>query len=310
LQQQVAELQHAYHSSNQQLQETRVALQQALQQPQHVAGASSLATYISWEATQLKLPKPPESNGRQPTPLNWSYKMEAYLKGQGADLCGAECIALAAAYLKDSALNWYRQFEQETDRGLHSGFANWAEFKEAFIKRFTPVDPEADARNKLDKLYQVRGAFVYAQEFNACMLELPKMEEHDRIHHFVKGLKPEVRIHVKLHDPASLSKAIELAIQADSMVWDVSRRSGTRPVMPMNRANVYRPSATIGATTTGTTSSSGGASPMELGVTEGKSKIAPRSSVVCFYCKKPGHMKRDCRKLKVNSQHAATAHPN
>jgi hypothetical protein len=179
LQQQVAELQHAYHSSNQQLQETRVALQQALQ-PQQASGALAGGNVV---AKQLKLPKPPETNGRQPTPLNWTYKIEAYLKGQRVDLNGVEGIVLAAAFLKDSALNWYRQFEQEVDRGLHPGFANWIEFKEAFIKRFTPVDPEADARNKLDKLYQARSVFLYAQDFNACMLELPKMEEHDRIHH-------------------------------------------------------------------------------------------------------------------------------
>jgi hypothetical protein len=123
-------------------------------------------------------------------------------------------------------------------------------------------------------------------------------------------LKPEVRIHVKLQNPMSLSKAIELAIQADSMVWDVSRRSNVRPGMPVTRHGGYRPTTNniIGGTTI--SSSSGGPSPMELGVTEGKNKFVPRSSIVCYYCKKPGHMKRDCRKLKLNSQRVATAHPN
>ena len=39
------------------------------------------------------------------------------------------------------------------------------------------------------------------------------------LHRFMFGLKPEIRLHVALKQPASLADAIELAIQVDSLLW-------------------------------------------------------------------------------------------
>uniref|UniRef100_A0A383VNT7 CCHC-type domain-containing protein n=1 Tax=Tetradesmus obliquus TaxID=3088 RepID=A0A383VNT7_TETOB len=60
---------------------------------------------------------------------------------------------------------------------------------------FTLVKPDYDARNKLDRLMQTRSVFDYASRFNTLMLELPNMDEADRVHFFIKGLKPEIRMH-------------------------------------------------------------------------------------------------------------------
>ena len=50
------------------------------------------------------------------------------------------------------------------------------------------------------------------------------MHEKDRVHRFLEGLRPEVRIHVELKNPTTLSDAVEWAIQADSLVWQIKRR--------------------------------------------------------------------------------------
>lgn len=261
LQQQVAQLQHA--------------LQQMLQQQ-----TSAVPT------SKLKLPKPPETNGRQPTPVNWCHKMETYLAAEGANLSSSSIVTVAAAYLKDSALNWYRQHEQAVAVGKAQPYASWDEFKKAFIARFTPVDPEVDARERLDRLTQTRSVFAYAQEFNTYMLELPHMDENDRIHRFIRGLKPEVRIHVKLQQPTTLHDAVELAIKADSMVWERGRNGNSRFVnmSSNNRGAVAR----------------GEPAPMELGAMEPQK---PRNQPLkCFYCGKPGHKRRDCKKLQAYKQ--------
>lgn len=291
LQQQVADLHTAYQLSSQQLQETRDVLQQLSRERRDAARPG---------AHRLKLPKPPETNGRQPEPVNWCYKMEAYLLAEGTNVDSNEAITIAAAFLTDGALNWYRQYEQEVQRGLAQGFGSWAQFKAAFITRFTHVDPESRARDKLEKLYQSRSVFAYAQEFNSCMLELPRMEEHDRIYRFIKGLKPELRIHVRMQNPDTLAKTIQLAIQADEMVRDV-HPFGMRGMA----RNVGYSKPFVGRLMAG---SSGGPTPMELGAVDAKvgrprRELADQgppgySQIKCFCCGKLGHIRRNCFKYK------------
>lgn len=274
LQQQVAQLQHA--------------LQHLMEQQQ----ASTVPV------VKLKIPKPPETNGRQPSPVNWCHKMETYLTAEGANLNNSSTVAIAAAYLKDSALNWYRQHEQAVAAGKAQPYSSWEEFKKAFIARFTPVDPEVDARERLDRLTQTRSVFAYAQEFNTYMLELPHMDENDRIHRFIRGLKPEVRIHVKLQQPTTLHDAVELAIKADSMVWERGRSFGNTRSFNTSSSRGTAPSR------------SNGPAPMELGAVEQqKPKTQP---LKCFYCHKVGHKRLECKKRLADMQRdsAATARTN
>lgn len=276
----------------QQIVQLQATVQQLLhQQPAVVAQQPTVAVPNS-----MKLPKPPETNGKQPSPVNWCHKMETYLHAQAADLNSSATVAYAAAFLKDAALTWYRQHEQSVARGQQTPFLSWQQFKDAFISRFTPIDPTETAREQLDKLVQTRSVYQYAQEFNFCMLELPDMHEADRVHCFIKGLKPAIRTHVKLQKPTMLHDAVELAIKADSAVWQSSRSyissSGG------SRSNAQQQQAAV--------------TPMELGTadldamqqTTGNFSQQQRTSqrpkpvaAKCFYCGKPGHLKRQCHKL-------------
>ena len=133
-------------------------------------------------------------------------------------------ILHAAGFLRDSALTWYRNHLAAVQRGVDRPWNTW-EDKAALITHFTPISPERTAREKLDHLQQGgKSARTYAEQFNLCMLELPDMHEKDRVHRFLEGLRPEVRIHVELKTPTTLSDAVEWAIQADSLVWQIKRR--------------------------------------------------------------------------------------
>lgn len=263
LQQQVAQLSVALHQYEQQL--------AAIQQQQAQVPARS-----------PKIPKPPEFDGRKPTPLNWTYTMETYLTAEGGVqyLTTSAAIFTAAGYLRGAALNWWRNHEQAVATGRVTQFRDWQEFKSALINQFTPLAPDESARDKLDTLKQTASVYRYAQDYTACMLELPNMDEADRIHHFVNGLKPKVKIHVKLQNPKSLNEAIEAAMRTDSMLWN-GKSNGSQ-----------------------TYNNNPGPVPMELGSTEGRTsdkKVSVNKPIRCFKCQMLGHKARDCRAKQKTS---------
>jgi hypothetical protein len=268
------------------------------------AAATPAAVAAPTAAPKLKLPRPPETNGRNPSPVNWSYKVEAYLQAEGYNLQHEPAaVTFAAAYLKDSALKWHRQHALDVQAGRKTDYAGWIDFKTAFIKRFTPVDPAVTARERLDRCRQTKSAYLYTSDFDSLVLELPNMDEADKLHKYISGLKPSLKMHVTLQRPKTLAEAQDLAIRADNSMWALrdgrSARGGDMPRSASSHA-------------------SAAPAPMELDRMEpgddhegqcyalnGSNK--PRNTVAattgdndCWYCGKPGHYRRECRRMKAD----------
>lgn len=213
----------------------------------------------------LKLPKPAVFTGqkRDPTPQNWVHSMENYLVANSMDLTTPASVSIAAGYLADSALTWYRLYLAEVERGGVEAYDSWATFKTALLRRFTPIAPEVTARSKLCNLKQTQSVQSYAMEYNKYMLDIPDMNEKDRIDRFLRGLKCDVRVLVELQKPPTLMDAIELATQVDSIMWQA--RKG-----PLNGSN----SSSHPHVSTGPT-------PMELGAAESNFyKSGPKSNFI------------------------------
>lgn len=268
-----------------------------------------LAAYASVCTTPLKLPKPPETNGRSPTPISWAYKMETYLLAQRANLADAACVTFAAAYLRDSALNWWLQVSRDAVEGRAPALDTWAKFKAAFVARFTPISPEVSAREELDRLTQTGPVSAYATTFTSLMLELPHMDEADRVHRFIRGLKPAVRMEIKLRQPKTLADAIELALQADSLLWTAGGRGRAQfvPKPAFRPVNQREGPAPMELGSMQPADNGGGST--ELNKLE-QSNPSSRADVECYYCHQKGHFKRDCRKLKAAQSRRSQVQPN
>jgi hypothetical protein len=137
------------------------------------------------------------------------------------------------------------------------------------------------------------------------MLELPNMDEADRVHFFIKGLKPEIRMHVTLRKTATLHEAVELAIHADGLLWGMNKGRKPPNYVPRSNFPVQRQPADSGPT------------PMELGSMEqeegGQTELNlvedERKPLRCYYCHRAGHRIADCYQRKADEEKQQKSQP-
>lgn len=118
-----------------------------------------------------------------------------------------ERVPMGAAYLRSVALDWWSSIPP-AERPTH-----WVAFIAALRSRFQPLTTATLARRQLDNLRQGpnQGVNEYIAAFRRLLVPLPEMHENDRLHVFVRGLRPAVANQVLLQRAASLDKAIEIA---------------------------------------------------------------------------------------------------
>jgi hypothetical protein len=94
-------LQHVAQVQQQQSQQQDL-LRQQLQQNQRLS---------------VKVPKPPTTNGKAPSPSHFAEAFEVYANHCRLDLTTPEAVLEAAPYLRDQALDWYYQHQHEVAAG-------------------------------------------------------------------------------------------------------------------------------------------------------------------------------------------------
>jgi hypothetical protein len=267
--------------------------QQEIVKLQQQNQALQLATQQS-KSSHAKPPKPSKFSGRHPkqSVQDFCFEIKTYLLATGEDLNSKQAVDCSASYLCGTALSWWRAYCNKVEKKEARPFTTFAEFTDALIKRFTTLPPDYAARMRLNTLRQTRSVQDYADKFNACMVELPNMDEADRIHNFIRGLKAPLQTDVTLKRPKTLNEAIELACEADSLVW-------------ANRKGMYvAPHSHAAASST-----SGSAVPMELGAAESNFRGRPdmqqngtHRNVKCYTCGKFGHKASTCRSVKASAR--------
>jgi hypothetical protein len=208
-----AQLQQALNALNQQQQQLQQQMQALQQQPQQAPGGAPP------QGPRLHLPRiaPPSSYaGESGAALdNWLRELEQQFSWYQLTT-DADRTRLAAAHLRSTALDWWSSLEPAAALALA---ASWAQFEAALRARFQPVNSAQTARRQLDELRQGPRQSVhdYISAFRRILTAAKSMGEDDRVHCFVRGLRPAIATQLRIHGVGKLDDAIAMAARVGTL---------------------------------------------------------------------------------------------
>lgn len=227
----------------------------------------------------INAPKPERpptySGGRQDNVGAWIFQMERYFR-----LCPQlpqdNRTSFASTFLTGHAAMWWQSVCEELE--TQPADSHWEHFTNGLREQFQPINSTKSARTQLDQLKQRTSVLLYNTEFRKIMLQLPHMHEEDRIHAYIKGLKPSVANQVAMQQPETLLQAQRLADTSDTIQFQMRPRN-PQTQRPNPRYDPHGPA------------------PMELDAISkltNEERERLRRMGGCFRCRKPGHLARNC----------------
>ena len=230
----------------------------------------------------------------EPTILdNFLFQNEQYFditQQLGAFWTDYRKVLFASNLFDGAALTWWRSLSQERRHLIQE---SWEEFKREVSHQFKPINSEQIAREKLDEVRQRTSVSRYDQEFLQITTQFSGLDEQYKIHRYVAGLKPHIQKEVYLRNPQSVMEAMTIAERTDLVTMKISKTSSRNEYRrKLEQDSHHRGQASYQQQSY--TSSAEGATPMELGSIQGRTKDIPKSSLRCTVCGRIGHTDSTC----------------
>lgn len=221
----------------------------------------------------------------------------------------------ASTLMRDRADAWFRTIELEDDAPT-----TWLELKRLIIEFFRPDNANRMARDRLASLQQTGNLVTYINEFMDIKLAIPTITDDEACDKFVRGLSNQrMRAHIRQYEADTIKDAIHAALSYESAqqehgVYNPVRSPPTNVTSrriiiddPMDldaidqrfnnrnsnrsfsRSNYgsYRNNNTSYRNNNFSYRNNGNGY-------RGNSNNSSRTSPTCYYCQKPGHIKRNC----------------
>ena len=225
----------------------------------------------------------------------------------------AKKLAYATSHLVGGAEAWW----STKKTNLHT----YQDFIKAISKRFrSSVDADKAAEEIYDaKQTEHQSVTAFSDRFIQLLTRVPNMHEEDRIRHFRRGLLPHLQQKVKEHQLQTLTEVVELAIRLeatfakrppkiDTSKTGLNMIDHTEESVQQQQQQVFQLQALLnqmqgwqpkqsGTYTFGNTKPNTRC--WKCGDQSHTTEACTYPGNVCYYCKKPGHIKADCRSFKA-----------
>ncbi|KAG2192115.1 hypothetical protein INT47_012407, partial [Mucor saturninus] len=239
--------------------------------------------------SRVQIPLPPHYDGTRQVAIidNWYSAVERYLTFNNFD--ETRWVEYAVSLLSHRAQLWWNRINRQGT--LHS----WEGFKAALNLEFKPQFSNRSPRDRLFELKQTQSVRQCIHQFQDILLEL-SITNDEAIDKLTRGLKDRARAHVLMQDPIDLEAAYQCSTAFESASeYGTGYHRIQEPAVPMH-----------------------GPTPMDLSALQDQNRLLlnlvqqrggfhntmQRSETRnCFYCDKPGHLKKDCYKKKRDDEY-------
>lgn len=233
----------------------------------------------------FKPPKPFVYEGRHDAAEldRWIDGIRRYMSG--CNVREDEYVSKASLYLRTEAAYWYDMWIPD-----NLG-ATWAQFTTALRGRFYPPNYQRDLLDKFYNISQTGSVSDYSHRFLTLLAKLPSRDPVDTLERYINGLKPLVRLFVRMNPPTNFEEALSRAKYAD----DETFRNPFFMKQFAKRTPAHH---------------SHGGEAMDVDSVQieerFKGPLTPELKELlkkenrCFYCRIQGHSIRNCRKKAKN----------
>ena len=101
---------------------------------------------------------------------------------------------------------------------ISEGKSSWSDFKKILLKQYTPIDQDRKIKQDLQSIKHYGNFESFTRKFLLLInKQTTKMDEKDKIFHFVNALKAEAKHEVLQRGPKSLDQAIKIATNFEEL---------------------------------------------------------------------------------------------
>ncbi len=238
---------------------------------------------------------------------DWLFSVRALFNAHAPQLDGSACVSWATTQLRGSAITWWRA-EHEAGRAADILAAEdpWSAFSEAICDAFAPADAHRLARDRLRRLQHLRSVSSYVDQLRRAFIDIGagNITADEQLDRFISGLRAPYAAHVRSHCPATFADAVKLALayeSSESHAVPIAAPQGLRHrrmgSFPRGFHRRFPGRNRRGPQTV--------QSPSLSGLRDRRSNFGPlagvRSIRRCYNCGKPGHLARNCRFSRYNT---------
>lgn len=223
---------------------------------------------------------------------DWLYAFEAYWKM--IPILEEEKVKFAVLHLRGAAAIIWCKHIVKAQQGHETMISNWEQFRNWIMHNFLPHNYVYQTRTEWRNLRQNNNTVQqYVEQFESCLLKVPDIvDESEQVHHFIIGLRRDIRQEVKVTKPTTLADAIFLAQIIEEKLQ--SKRHTSRVNENKEEKNSQSKKTSKEFTTLDCLTLMCTPKQVQFKWLTDKEKDEYRKLGMCYVCKKPGHTTFKC----------------